>query len=325
MEIIENNMIITIDVLNRIEQMTFSKIYNKEHIVKNDDIEVIKKEVLKNMICQIDFNKIFFSGLNFDIIFCYDDIKIFYNNILIIDDNIEFMINKSVEDNKFILPEFNKIYLQTIKIIIKNFIDKNIIVKYHCLNIPKPYLNLFLIKSNKIKNSNQEFIDEIEKIISGEIYKVPTQPIFLINKDKDDIIRMEVMSYLNDNDVITLLTSIDEFETIIQSCNNIDVINLLLKLENNNDNKMIKFYFVNLLFNFIIQLNKNNKINSIIDIKGKIDECVSTIIPDLYIIQSAGLMLSEEIEYNYNKYININNNTSDSDSKDDYDDEESKE
>lgn len=118
-------------------------------------------------------------------------------------------------------------------------------------------------------------------------------------KDHDSHYRMEIMSYLNDMEVIYFLEKcehIDKVEITIQTNNDKEIsghIQMFLDSISNTHNKMIKYYMINKMFNFIMKIKDylikhktfrdtvTNKINQLQD--------------DLYVIQTAGLEFSKEI------------------------------
>ena len=312
------------DLINKdFEILTGCKIYNKSNLLKeiddnfNDNINnfsnllnCIKKNILKNIIVEIDFNTIFRTNLDFSLIFTDNDVNILYKNKRINDITMLNDISKDlIETKKDYLPCINKLYIDTIIVIIKSFINKNLLVKYNCLNIPLPYWNLFEIKCKKCKEiiqNNDEYYTNIirgkkyeinEEIKPLELQEVP-KPIKLSHKNNiaDDHYRMEVLSYLNDTEVINFLTNMEKLDKLenagnkksIEYINNyIDKITGYIHI----NNEILKLYYVYKIFNIILLFSYNNT-NTISDtIKQFISKLLNNIPNELYIIKTAELKL----------------------------------
>jgi hypothetical protein len=295
-----------------IENMTGCKLYNKQSIIdkiysldKSENIfKILKKEVSINLIAEISFNELFNTTLK--LIFKEDNIFIYHNDIILESKDFSSFVN-SIEHNYVI----SKMYLDNIITVLQKFVNKDLSVKYHCINIPKPYWKLFEIKCFKENPKATDVFNKYsfyDNIISGENYKKTEkiiQKILIENEDIDNNIKMEVFSYLNDVDFDYFLATIEKYES---NQNNINQLIILLNdIINSASNKMIKFYFLNKLFKLIPLINNIvSEIHNII-IK-KIDEFPN----DIYIIQTAGLTLSDEIitSFTFAKeyIINLDNN-----------------
>lgn len=296
-----------------------------------------KKIIMKNLIPQVDFNTLFKSNLDFIIIFKDDDINILYKNKCINDNNLSEIKSDLLKNKLNNLPPITELYVNNILDVITKFINKDVSVKYYCTNIPAPYWKLFEIKCKKlILNDNATNIsdkcNELEKIISGKYYKpdkiqvinqtqddeelkaVLMQIEEYENKDKkintvilsdqdkkilDDIYRMEVMSYLDDNDIMLFLNTLEIIDTFDKAPLYQDIpyinkyIKTLIEATSNISNKIAKFYYVYKLYNFINIVpefisNHDNLRNSVV---SKINEFND----ELYIIQTAGIKLYDEL------------------------------
>jgi hypothetical protein len=342
-------------ILDKFEDMTGCKLYNKpqlikdiESIIKTDQSKLINgsiEAINKNVVPEITFNSMFKSNLDFTLVFKDDEIIVLYKNKKIelknlIDIRTELLTNKLND-----LPVISELYVNNILIVIEKLINKDIYVKYHLTNFPIPYWNLFEIKCKK---SNSYFTNQLEKykhldaIISGKIYQPDTSShaVQIINqtedsdpelkailiqieefekkevskknydvakknftdkelKDRDEYHRMEIMSYLNDMDVIYFLEKlehIDKVELTLQTTEYDDITNhiqLLLEFVSGAPNKMIKYYMVNKMFNFIMKINDfliNHK-----KFRDTVSHKINELQEDLYVIQSTGLDFSKEI------------------------------
>jgi hypothetical protein len=282
-----------IKILNHIENLTSCNLYNKTAIIEmlnknpempiSDSYELIKQ----NLIPQIDFNTIFKSELKIDLIFINDDIKVLYKNKIVSPDMFEQIEKDLLSLHKNILPKITTLFINNIFTIITKFINKHSDVIYYCTNIPTPYLKLFEYKCNKnaeqceenkircskinniikgiyfiknepnILNSNYECdIDHFKMIFSQiEEYKYSTN--FLANKelkDLDEVYRIEIMSYLEDNDGILFLDEVSKLDNLDNKNEEINkkyiekYIKLIIESESKFTNKMIKFYYIYKMF-----------------------------------------------------------------------------
>lgn len=282
------------------EVHTGCKLYNKNDIINdimtntnNDLTNIMINHIKANYISEISYNNLF-DKYNLSLIFRNDDIIILHNNKKIILDDF-----KEIVMNDYQLPICPKLYTDNIMTIINKFINKDITVKYNCINIPLPYLNLFEIKCKKI-NEHQD-ISYYENIIN----KKQTTKIEIKNNYNlsiDMIHRTEVMEYLDDetaiNDFLCDLSIIDD---IIHNNDNKDSciiadIKQVLKMISNIEIIIVKFYFVNWLLKICIQhidllINNTNLKEIMLNKNEYIKE-------KLHIIQSCGLSLVDDIEIN---------------------------
>ena len=335
---------IILQIIDKIEGLTGCKLYNKDYILsKLNEIpsenlfDESKNMIIKNLIPQVDFNTLFKSNLNFIFVFNEDDITILYNNKCVTDNNLSEIKFNLIHDNLIDLPPINELYIDNLLDVLNKFINKDLSVKYYCINIPEPYWKLFEIKCKKI-NSNApnvyEKCQELEEIISGKYYKQDNIQIINQNQDDnelkavlmqieeyenknknknkndiiltdqdikalDDIYRMEVMSYLNDDDIMLFLNTLETLDTFDKSPQYQDTpyinnyIKTLLESISAISNKIAKFYYVYRLYKFI------NLVPEFINNYDKLRNTVATKInefnDDLYIIQTAGLKLYDAL------------------------------
>lgn len=256
-------------VLNKLESTTHCKLYNKDILIKkiNDkfdstNIKIIKEFIFLNLVPEIDFNSIFKS--KFSIIFNNDDINIYYKNIKLSCTDLDYI--KDIE-NIPIIPNY---YIDNLRNIITKFINKNLSVKFNCINIPIEYWKLFEIKCKK-NNSNVIDIykdyDNLQQIINGTYYneKINNSQI---TKLIDEELRLEILCYLDDT----------ELEKFHKRCNIINKIETdgydVSKIESNLktlfdifvgfNNKIYKIFIINIIYKYItinnnILQNKNFK------------------------------------------------------------------
>lgn len=231
-------------IINKIEDATGCKIYNKSNIIKyietsiKDDksklLSVSIEAINKNIIPEITFNSMFKSNLDFTLFFKDDEIIILYKNIQIDLNNLVDIKTDLISTKLNYLPVITELYVNNILIVIEKLINKDISVKYHLTNFPIPYWNLFEIKCKKT-NSNQlnqlNQYKHLETIINGKIYQPINnchdiqiikqhekleselninliqieEPEKKLLKDIDNYHRMEIMSYLTNVEVIYFL------------------------------------------------------------------------------------------------------------------------
>lgn len=256
-------------VLNKLESTTHCKLYNKDILIKkiNDkfdstNIKIIKEFIFLNLVPEIDFNSIFKS--KFSIIFNNDDINIYYKNIKLSCTDLDYI--KDIEN----IPVIPNYYIDNLRNIITKFINKNLSVKFNCINIPIEYWKLFEIKCKK-NNSNVIDIykdyDNLQQIINGTYYneKINNSQI---TKLIDEELRLEILCYLDDT----------ELEKFHKRCNIINKIETdgydVSKIESNLktlfdifvgfNNKIYKIFIINIIYKYItinnnILQNKNFK------------------------------------------------------------------
>lgn len=259
-----NNFDLTINEIiefinNTFELKTGCKLYNKKEIIhelqeSTDLLITTTSLILKNYIPQITFDD-FKNKFEFSLLFNNDNIIVFYKNIKIIDhDNIKDIV---FSEKKDYLPEYYNLYFNNIFNVISKFINKDISVKYNCLNIPLPYLNLFIIKCNKTNNINDNSIVYLS-IINGHYYKEPEQKNIINDNNDDNTHRFEVMSYLDDINLslfLDITKLIDEkHKDILNMVKSelVKYIDFLLSSLHSTNNKIFKIYIVNQIFKTLL-------------------------------------------------------------------------
>jgi hypothetical protein len=320
-------------VLNYIEQLTGCTLFNKSNILSelkasfenqpNDLIKLLANIINKNLIPQIDFKKLFKSDLDFTFIFNQDEIVILYKNKKVELNSINDIKKDLVENKSDYLPVITELFIENIGNIIEKLIKKDLTVKYYLINFPTPYWKLFEIKSKRI-NNKIIFDQNLEDIISGKHYQVKTNSesddeikAALIQieeyektnndnlseqqrKELDSHYRMEVMSYLNDEQMDYFL---EKMEYIDDQEKNLNIkikkditlyVGQLLNFVNNTTNNMIKYYMVYKMFTFLLKCDDflllHDNFRNIV--YKKVNQLLEN---DLVIFQSTGLDLSNEL------------------------------
>lgn len=315
-------------VLNYIEGSTGCTLFNKSNILlelktifdnpPNDLIKELSNIINKNIIPQISFEKLFKSDLDFAFVFNQDEVVIFYQNKKVELKSINEIKKKLLENKLNSLPVITELFVDNIGNIIEKLIKKDMSVKYNLINIPLPYWKLFEIKSKRI-NKNLIIDKNLEDIISGKKYlnsdsedelkaaliqieelEKTDNKINQQNKELDSHYRMEVMSYLNDEEMDYFLEKmeyIDDQEKNIDIENKKDItmyVGQLLNIVNIASNNMIKYYVVFKMFTFLLKcddfLNQHDNFRNIVYKKAN-----QLLENDLVIFQSTGLELSNEL------------------------------
>ena len=301
----------------------------------NKDLTNISKCIVKNMLTEITFETMFRKNLDFSIAFNKDDVLVLYKNKIIQIEDLAYIHKDILETKKEYLPPITELYIDCIITIIDKLIKKDLSVCFHCTHFPTMWWKLFELKCIKHNSKAPYVLskyDFLQDIISGANYKKVVIPILeektdmmevvsdddisdilkqidaYENKEEDDIKydnnnecgnddvhRMEVMSYLNDNEVMFFLNkteTIDKFSKELTHTNIASNISTLLKLVSETDNKIIKFYFVNIIFKQII---KHDNILEHTSFANVVNKKVDELSQDLYIIQSTGLTLGNDI------------------------------
>jgi len=320
-------------VLNYIEGSTGCTLFNKSNMLSelktifdnpsNNLIKELSNIINKNIIPQISFEKLFKSDLDFAFVFNQDEIVIFYQNKKVELKSINEIKKKLLENNLNSLPVITELFVNNIGNIIEKLIEKDMSVKYNLINIPLPYWKLFEIKSKRI---NKKFITDqyLEDIISGKNYQIKSNSdsedelkaaliqIEELEKSKidnklsdqqkkelDSHYRMEVMSYLNDEEMDYFL---EKMEYIDDQEKNIDIENKknitmyvgqLLNIVNNSNNKMIKYYTVFKMFTFLLKCG--NFLEQHENFRNIVHKKVNQLLEDIVIFESSGLELSKEL------------------------------
>ena len=315
-------------VLNYIEDATGCTLFNKSNMLSelktmfdnppNDLIKLLANLINKNLIPQINFEKIFKSDLDFTFVFNQDEVVIFYQNKKVELNSINDIKKNLLENKLNSLPVITELFVDNIGNIIEKLIKKDLTVKYYLINFPTPYWKLFEIKSKRI---NKKFIidQNLEDIISGKKYlnsdsddelkaaliqieelEKTDNKLNPQNNELDSHYRMEVMSYLNDEEMDYFL---EKMEYINDQENNLDIKNKkditmyvgqLLNFVNNASNNMIKYYVVFKMFTFLLKcddfLHQHDNFRNIVYKKAN-----QLLENDLVIFQSTGLELSNEL------------------------------
>jgi len=310
-----------------------SQLYNKLNEIPNKDLLLETKNIIwKHVIMQIDFNTIFKSNLNFTFII-KDSIIILYKNKQVDANNILDIKKDLIKDNIDIFPIIYQVYIDTLCNIIMQFIDKDLIVKYYCTNIPIPYWKLFELKCNKINSINilyHEKCKQLDSIILGNYYQ-PTQQLPLTNNNEEQInelnndtikeysslsnvdveykifdndYRFEVMAQLNDDELNSYLEIIDKLD-MFDKINNLSdekYIHKYIKIlvdATDITNIIAKFYYIYKLYDFFCKIPEFIKIHT--SFRKTVTLKLYEIINEMYIIQVYGLKLYDALLITINK------------------------
>ena len=306
-------------IFTNIENENSCTIFNKESILNQIKDQIISNElkdlILKNLITSINAED--FKKYGFNILFIEDDVKVLFNHNIIKDINdIDTIISK-LDHIK------SDLYKDCIKNVILKLMNKDISVKYILNKIPTPYWKLYEIKCKKTQKNNTKEIEYYEKILNGSYVNKDVkieEKIRLIErtkeeKDKDEMYRMEILSYLSDEDVLQFLNYLETMDKLdelldlnITSSTIKDYASNLLNIFRTSKNKMKKYYILNRLLIFIEEVKKKlclsniNKsiIISILEIMKEIK-----MNNDMYIIETAGITFSKEIKTRFDKMLKI--------------------
>ena len=353
------NLDMVLQVIGKIGEITGCKLYNQDQLtnqlVELDEenfVEQAKKTICENLIPQVEFNTLFKSNLGFTLVFNQDDVIVLYKNKPVTVENLNSIKSNFVENNKEILPCVSEMYVNNVCQVVEKFITKDISVQYYCTNIPQPYWKLFEIKckkANTITQSIKSQCQELDKIITGEKFKVrqsnnvqvlnqestvddPELRAALMqieefeNKNKsinsnnaslsdnekkalDDVYRMEVMSYLNDNDIMQFLDVLEKIDGFDKEAKYSEqefitkYFKFVLESTSLMGNKIAKFYYVYKLYCLINDapwfIEKHDGMRA--NVANKINEFTE----ELYILQSAELKLYHGIVNTMNKTKNL--------------------
>ena len=338
-------------IMNKFEDATRCKLYNKSEIIKEikTKFEADKSNLMsasseainKNIIPEISFSTMFKSNLDFTLVFKEDNIIILYKNKNVELENLVDIKSDLLVNKLECFPAITKLYVDNIITVITKLINKDISVKYNLVDFPTPYWNLFEIKCNKASSNISKQLEKceyLENIITGKLYNQIKEPDTnsefkailmqieeLENKDtldknyenvkktlsdkdlkeRDNNHRMEILAYLNDNEVTYFLDKLeylDELDKTLSTTDNDNIINyirILLESVSCTSNKMIRYYIVNKIFTFIMKIK-----DFLINHKKFRDTICNKIIElqdDIYIIQTAGLDFSKEIVCTFDK------------------------
>lgn len=296
-------------LIESVETHTGCKIFNKDIILKtlhketNFQIENVKKHILQNLVEQISFTAIFKSGLELDIIFKYDDINILYKNKKVELDSMDSIKEDLLKTKLDFLPKLATIFVDNIINVLKKIINKDLSLKYICRDIPYPYWKLFEIKCLKHnKNAMNVYSKYIhyDDIINGRIYlekKEEDSKLNYNNNDStkeqiDEKYRLEVMAYLEDVEVEEFINIVEKFDTIDKKIDVPTYISILMDFIENNKNKMIKIYFLNIIMKTIsrnMNLLSNNKF------RGTISKKIFEFQNELEMFLAAELSLTDDL------------------------------
>lgn len=349
------NLDMVLQVIDKIEDYTGCKLYNKDQLT-NQLVEFpeenfsseAKNAIFKNMIPQVDFNKLFKSDMEFTLVFKEDDVIVLYKNKVITVDDLEQIKLKLVRNNLTDFPKIYEMYVDNICNVIYKFITKDISVQYYCANIPTPYWKLFEIKAKKSNSTTKDIHEkckELEKIITGQYFQPAKPDVQVIGQDAnsnddelkavlmqieeyennnkntassnstgptatnqltaselkalDDIYRMEVMSYLNDNEMMQFLIVLEKLDKMDTDAkyNEKEFITKYFKIVIESiktmGNNIAQFYYVYRLYSLINNavwfLEQHDTMKT--TISNKINEYTE----QLYILQSAELKLYQGV------------------------------
>lgn len=336
-------------VLNYIENATGCTLFNKSNMLlelkalfdnqPNDLIKELSSIINKNIIPQINFEKLFKSDLDFTFVFNQDEIVIFYQNKKVELNSINDIKKNLLEHKLKSLPVITELFVENIGNIIEKLIKKDMTVKYYLINMPVPYWKLFEIKSNRISKKTI-FDQNLEDIISGKNYQIKSKEdsepddelkAILIQieeyeknasnknnlsdaqkQEKDSLYRMEVMSYLNDDEMNYFLETVENIDNLV---NNIDfktgksisnLISNLLNIVAESSNTMIKYYIVYRMFSILLECEDSLLLNDTFRnvVYKKANDLLKT---EKIFIQSSELELLKEMNTILHKNIDMIN------------------
>ena len=349
------NLDMVLQVIDKIEDYTGCKLYNKDQLT-NQLVEFTeenftteaKNAILKNMIPQVDFNKLFKSDMEFTLVFKEDDVIVLYKNKVVTLDDLEQIKLKLVRNNLTDFPKIYEMYVDNICQVIKKFITKDVSVQYYCANIPTPYWKLFEIKAKKSNSTTKDIHEkcqDLEKIVTGQYFQ-PAKPDVQVlgqttgsdddelkavlmqieefeNKSKntassnstgptptnaltdnelkalDEVYRMEVMAYLNDNEIMQFLDVLEKLDNMDKDAKYTEkefvtqYIKFAIESANLMGNKIAKFYYVYRLYCLIN--NAGWFLEQHETMKTTIANKINEFYEDLYILQSAELKLYQGV------------------------------
>jgi hypothetical protein len=231
------------------------------------------------------------------------------------------------ETKKEHIPIIPKLFLENMENVINKFINKDLSVKYNCSNMTTNYLPWWKLFEMKCYKQNKHADQVLEKykymddIISGtnfaeehkenkendpelaEILKEIKEfeegnGDNLDDKQMDTQYRMEVMTYLDDNEMGQFLDDIEKIDNYNKESNIqkdiVEFIKFMLNIVSTNHNKIYKVYFVNVMFKYIISKNNflKNHNNFQKVVKTKINDLEGDIVE---LMQSSGLKLANDI------------------------------
>jgi hypothetical protein len=212
-------------------------------------------------------------------------------------------IRKDILETKFEhLPLINKLFVDTLFTIITKIINIDWSVTYECTDWHQPWLALFekiCYKHDMNMKNKLDSCKYMDDIISGALYKKIEKEeekyeFIEIKEDNDTMHRMEVMAYLNDDEVIYFLNTLEKYDKVkYDTVNETILLGELLHSTSKTNNKIIRFYFINKLFQYIMTIKDFllKHPNFYKTVNNKLDD----ITEDIYIIQSTGLNLSIEL------------------------------
>ena len=267
------------------EFATGCKLYNKKSIINEIDKDKLiissGKSIKKNYVPQITFNEMFRSNLDFSLIFIKNEIIIFYKNTKVKLVNIPHIRNDLFDTKSEFFPIIPVMYIETILMVLEKLINNDLSVQYYLINIPIPYWRLFEIKFNKLNSKNSIQLEQsncIQDIITGRNYNDNE-----IKQQEEDC-RIEILAYLNDEEITFFLDSITNIDHKYYKKSNkeniLDTLNYLITiLINAPTNKIIRCYILYKILNYII-INKDYiniyKIKNSIEIMNDIYNPIAT-------------------------------------------------
>lgn len=331
---IYNKTFLMMDIQKKIEELK-----KTDSSVQPNMMELSYEPIIKNIVPEVKFATLFKSNLDFSLIFDSDDIVILYQGNKIELKDLDWVSKDLLEKKLAYLPDISEIYVGNIIKTLELFLTKDLTVKYHCVDIPQPYWKLFEIKCKKTNpycNKNISNYSDVNKIISGDYYKEP-EPVQVTNQNDDpelqDILkqikefeeneknkitgkvslnneyleandghyRMEIMSYLNDEELMFFLDLMEKIDSSAKnlsfSNDNMIINHIKLILDSNMifiNNKMLKSYLIYTAFKFIQKceefISKHDGLRQTISLK------LNELNNDIVVIKTAGLHYSKAID-----------------------------
>jgi hypothetical protein len=287
---------------------------------------------------EISYDTMFSPLLDFTFNFCNDEVMVFYKNKKVELKDLESIQKDLLTNQANKLPPIVDLYVENIIMVAKKLINKDITVKYNLINIPKPYWKLYEIKCKKSGVNMSKQLDEyrfLETIMDGTYYasKLPSDqtsgsacstetvdpelaailmeieefekkelPQTLTDKESKELenhYQIEIMSYLNDDDLISFFEIIETIkkEWLIVNQNSKPELDkymlILFDLISKSNNKMINFYIVDKLLSTVLLIQKYIEMNN--DFYNAIVNKIIELQDDFDIFLTTGLEFSKKL------------------------------